>query len=280
MKLCDFIRPASIQNARATLRDLGDAGLPIAGGTALHFLQPAKPVTAVDLTGLGLSGIVEFEDGYRIGATTPLADVMNYRAPRWALHEVCRRIATHQIRNQSTIGGNIARVFPWADLPAALLAMDATMFVQSEQEATMPADQYFESQPARLFETGDILTSIKIPALKAHMGFGYKKEVRTKSGFSLMTGATVMTLDGNTISDVRIAAGGAVFPSRLPEVEKALMGQAADEDVIREAVVSGIEGVQWKGREGMSVDYARHLPEVVLCDVLMHAKRCAQGRSE
>ena len=92
MKLFDFIRPASIQNARATLRDLGEAGLPIAGGTALHFLQPPKPVTAVDITGLGLSGIVEFEDGYRIGATTPLADVMSYRAPQWALHEVCRRI--------------------------------------------------------------------------------------------------------------------------------------------------------------------------------------------
>ena len=110
MKLCEFIRPASLAAARDNLRELGPKGMILAGGTALHFMQDHTPVTAVDVTRLGLSFIKPEGDFYAIGATTPLADIQRYRAPRWAMHEICRRISTHQIRNVSTLGGNICRV--------------------------------------------------------------------------------------------------------------------------------------------------------------------------
>lgn len=281
MKLCDFIRPASLSAARDNLRELGRKGMILAGGTALHFMQDHTPVTAVDIMRLGLSFIKEEGDFYNIGATTSLADIQRYRAPRWAMHEICRRISTHQIRNISTLGGNICRVFPWADLPVILLAMDARMVVYSGSEEELAADLYFKEQPAKRFLDGNILTSVKIPVLKAHHGFGSIKVVRAEAAFAQVTIAALLELEGATIKTARVAAGGAIpFPRRLPSVEAALLEKEAVATAFQEAAAKADEDVTWRGREGMTPEYSRHLAEVTILDALERAASFARGRSE
>lgn len=281
MKLCEFIRPASLPAARDNLRELGRKGMILAGGTALHFMQDHTPVVAVDITRLGLSFIRHEGAYYNIGATTPLADIQRYRAPRWAMHEICRRISTHQIRNISTIGGNVCRVFPWADLPVVLLAMDARMVVYSGQEEEFSADEYFQTQPAKRFLDGNILSSVKVPALQAHHGFGSIKVVRTEASFAMVTIAARLELDGPNIKSARVAAGSAIpFPRRLPSVEAALVGREAAAAVFKEAAAQAGRDAPWRGREGMSPDYSRHLAEVSIMDALERAATFARERAE
>lgn len=281
MKLCEFIRPASLPAARDNLRELGPKGMALAGGTALHFMQDHTPVTAVDITRLGLSYIRPDGDFYRIGATTPLSDIQRYRAPRWAMHEICRRIATHQIRNVSTLGGNVCRVFPWADLPVVLLAMNARMVVYSGQDEELPADEYFKTQPAKRFLHGDLLKEVKVPSLKAHHGFGSVKVVRTSAAFSMVTVAVVLELVGQNIQSARVAAGSAIpFPRRLPEVEAALTWKEAVPEVFKEAAAKAGADAPWRGREGMTPEYSRHLAEVSIYDALERAATFARGRAE
>ena len=281
MKLCEFIRPASLSAARDNLRELGPKGMLLAGGTALHFMQDHTPVTAVDIMRLGLSYIKQEGDHYTIGATTSLADIQRYRAPRWALHEICRRIATHQIRNISTLGGNICRVFPWADLPVVLLAMDARLVIYSGHDEELSSDDYFATQPAKRFLDGNILTAVKVPALQAHHGFGSVKVVRTAAAFSMVTAAAVLELDGPAIKSARVAAGSAIpFPRRLPEVEAALVGREASPAVFQEAAAKAGAAAPWRGREGMTPDYSRHLAEVSILDALERAATFARGRAE
>ena len=281
MKLCEFIRPASLPAARDNLRELGPKGMALAGGTALHFMQDHTPVTAVDITRLGLSYIRPDGDFYRIGATTPLSDIQRYRAPRWAMHEICRRIATHQIRNVSTLGGNVCRVFPWADLPVVLLAMNARMVVYSGQDEEFPADVYFKTQPAKRFLQGDLLKEVKVPSLKAHHGFGSVKVVRTSAAFSMVTVAVVLELVGQNIQSARVAAGSAIpFPRRLPEVEAALTWKEAVPEVFKEAAAKAGADAPWRGREGMTPEYSRHLAEVSIYDALERAATFARGRAE
>ena len=281
MKLCEFIRPASLPAARDNLRELGRKGMILAGGTALHFMQDHTPVVAVDIMRLGLSYIKQEGDHYTIGATTSLADIQRYRAPRWALHEICRRISTHQIRNISTIGGTICRVFPWADLPVILLAMNARMVIYSGKEEEFGADDYFAYQPARRFLDGNILTAVKVPALMAHHGFGSIKVVRTQASFPMVTIGALLELEGAVIKSARIAAGSAIpFPRRLPEVEAALAGREAVTAVFREAAAKAGPVAPWRGREGMSPEYSRHLAEVTIQDALERAATFARGRTE
>ncbi|HPC19993.1 MAG: FAD binding domain-containing protein [Kiritimatiellae bacterium] len=280
MKLCEFLRPASLPAARDNLRELGPKGMALAGGTALHFMQDHTPVTAVDITHLGLSYIRPDGDFYRIGATTPLADIQRYRAPRWAMHEICRRIATHQIRNISTLGGNVCRVFPWADLPVVLLAMNARMVVYTGHDQELGADEYFKTQPAKRYLKGDLLREVKVPALRSHHGFGSVKVVRTAAAFSMVTIACVLELDGQNIKSARVAAGSAIpFPRRLPSVEAALTGKEARAGVFQEAAAQAGHDAPWRGREGMSTDYSRHLAEVSILDALERAASFARERT-
>ena len=280
MKLQEFVRPESVEAAREALKSLGRGGMALAGGTALHFMQSPAPVTAVDITRLGLSYIREEEGWYRIGATTPIADIQRYRAPRWALHEICRRMATHQIRNISTIGGNISRVFPWADLPVVLLAMGAEMVIAGDAgETAAGADEYFAEQPAKRFLGGDLLTAVRVPALAAHHGFGSVKVVRTSAAFSMVTVAATLTLADGGIREARVAAGAALpFPRRLPEVEEALRGKEACGSVFLEAAKAGAGAAHWRGKEGMSEEYSRHLASVAIHDALDRAARFAKER--
>jgi len=282
MKLCEFVRPASLAEARKALVQLGKDGMVLAGGTALHFMQSDTPVTAVDITRLGLSYIREEGGWYRIGATTPIADIQRYRAPRWALHEICRRMATHQIRNISTIGGNIARVFPWADLPVVLLAMGAKIVVYDGAEKEIDADEFFKEQPAKRFAaSNDLLVAVKVPALQAHHGFGSVKVVRTSAAFSMATVATCLELDGDVVRTARLAAGAAVpFPQRLPEVEKAMTGRRVDESLLADVAAATEGAAAWRGMEGMSSDYVKHLAGVTARDAVERAAKFARERAE
>jgi CO/xanthine dehydrogenase FAD-binding subunit len=280
MKLCEFIRPASLSQARASLRKLGPKGMPLAGGTALHFMPGKTPVSAVDITGLGLSYIRQKGNFFEIGAATPLSDIQRYRGPRWAMHEICRRISTHQIRNVSTIGGNICRVFPWADLPVVLLAMNARMVIYSGKAVEMGADEYFSSQPARLFRGGDLLTAVKIPVLKAQHGFGSVKAARNAAAFSMVTIAALLELKDGVIAAARVAAGSAIpFPKRLRSVEAALLGKAPSSETFRAAASLAGGDAKWCKQEGMSAEYVADLAEVSIVDALERAAEFARGRT-
>jgi CO/xanthine dehydrogenase FAD-binding subunit len=280
VKLREFIRPASLSAARELLRELGPQGMALAGGTALHFMQDDTPCTAVDVSRLGLSFIRPEGDFFVIGATTPLSDIQRHRAPRWAMHEICRRISTHQIRNISTIGGNICRVFPWADLPVVLLAMNARMIVFSGQDQEVSADDFFASQPVSRFRNGDLLSAVKVPVLQAHLGFGSVKAARNAAAFSLVTVAVVLELQDGHIKAARVAAGSAIpFPRRLLEVEASLTGREATTAVFQEAAAKAKTAAPWRGREGMSAEYSQHLAEVSLLDALERAATFARERA-
>jgi len=282
-KITGYVFPKSLKEARDVLRKLGPKGMPLAGGTALHFL-PDKPLgTVVDITRLGLSYIRQEGGFFAIGAATPLSDIQRYRGPRWAMHEICRRISTHQIRNVSTIGGNICRVFPWADLPVVLLAMNARMMVYNggKKDEEVPADDFFASQPARRFAGGDLLTAVKIPVLKAGHGFGSVKANLTAAAFSLVTVAALLELKDERIRAVRAAAGSAIpFPRRLPSVEAALLGKEAVPEVFRAAAAKAGDDVKWCRQEGMSAGYIHDLAEVSLVDAFERAAEFARGRKD
>jgi CO/xanthine dehydrogenase FAD-binding subunit len=141
MKLNEFIIPEDLKAAKSALKKLGERGFAVAGGTSLHFLGVTEK-TAVDLSHLGLSGIKKKGGSFLVGATTSLGELMKFRGQGWVLDQVALHTSTQQIRNMSTLGGNIVRVFPWNDFPVALLALDATMCIEGGKEKVYSADEY------------------------------------------------------------------------------------------------------------------------------------------
>ena len=277
MKLSDFQRPATIEEARKALKDHGEAAMAVAGGTALYFMQGVKDKIAIDITRLGFDGIKKGNGTFSIGSTTAIADLVEFHEEGWALCQVAARLATNQVRHMSTVGGNIARVFPWADFPVALLALDGEVVIQSDSEKKMAIDDYFKGQPAKHYGAGDLLKSVEVKAVSSGEGFGYHKEVRTAAGFSMVTAAAKVTVKDGAIESARVAVGAAVgMPQRLEELEKALIGKNVDLDEINKCVETATQDNQWKTKEGQGEVYTANLVQVGLTDAIFQAADRAQ----
>lgn len=264
----DFIAPASVDEARAALKRLGADAMPVAGASSLMFLRHKDPKVAIDLSRCGLAGIRKEGDAYAIGAMTTIDDLRRRQESGWVLDRVAAQFVTQQVRNISTLGGNVVRVFAWADFPVALLALDAVMTVRGDTPREYGAEEFFAGQPTRLLAAGDLLVGVRVPALRPGQGFGYRKITRVAADFSQATAAAVITVEGKTISAARVALGAAVaMPVRLKEVEAALVGRPAKDATARDAAEK-IGTRSWRSVAGFSQDYIRHVAGVAVTDAL------------
>ena len=280
MKLVDFNIPTRLDEAQRLLKQLGSTALPLAGATSLVFSAGKDDRVAVDITRLGLAGIRKENGTFRIGATTLIAALQKHHEEGWVLDRVARHFASQPIRNLSTLGGNIVRVFPWADFPVVLLALNAELVVAGDEgERMVMADEFFAGQPVRLLKTGELLTAVKVKAVPVGSGFGYGKQTRTHMGFSLMTAAAFLETDGKTILNARVGIGAGVpFPVRLKTVEDLLAGQPASETLFKESAVRGSEGLKIKSAAGNTDEYTTHLAAVTIADALTDAWKNAVGK--
>lgn len=273
----DFVTPGSLEEARAELKRLGAEGMALAGASSLLFLRHKEPKTAVDLSRAGLGGIRADGDGFAIGAMTSIDELRRLCAAGWVLDRVAASFVTQQVRNMSTLGGNIVRVFAWADFPVALLALGASMTIQGEAAQAVAADEFFNGQPARLLKAGDLLVSVRVPARKPGQGFGYHKQTRVSADFSQATAAVLLEAEGRKIRSARVALGAAVtFPCRLKGVEAALAGKAGGEKLFREAAAQLGER-NWRSVAGFTPEYIQHVAEVAVADALSKAWSEATG---
>ena len=109
-----YVRPTSLDEALEHLAD--GKGLVHAGGTdLLGSLREGvlPPVTVVSLSGIpALRGIEDTPEGLTIGALTPLSEVAASPVVRehyTALAEAAVQVASPQLRNQGTLGGNVCQ---------------------------------------------------------------------------------------------------------------------------------------------------------------------------
>ena len=112
----ELFQPASLDDAFATLDKFGKKAWPIAGGkdSLDWFKDRAKrPEAVVDITGIAdLHGIRETAEGIEIGALTTLSEIEQnpmIGEKYGILADAVRLVASPQIRNAGTIGGNLCQ---------------------------------------------------------------------------------------------------------------------------------------------------------------------------
>jgi len=112
----DLFQPATVEDAIELLSEHGDEAWVLAGGLDSYdwFKDRIKrPKVVVDLGGIDeLTGIRDAQGGLEIGAMTSLTEVLRHERVRSSyavLAEAAEHVATPQIRNQGTLGGNVAQ---------------------------------------------------------------------------------------------------------------------------------------------------------------------------
>jgi xanthine dehydrogenase YagS FAD-binding subunit len=116
MATFELLQPASIADAQKLLQQHGEDAWVMAGGMdTFDWLKDRirKPKVVVDLSGIEeLKGIRTSSDGIEIGATTTLTEVVKHpviREKYSLLADAAELVASPQIRNQGTIGGNVSQ---------------------------------------------------------------------------------------------------------------------------------------------------------------------------
>ena len=116
MAAFELLQPTSVADAQKLLQQHGEDAWVMAGGMdTFDWLKDRirKPKFVVDLSGIEeLKGIRTSSDGIEIGAMTTLTEVLKHpriREKYSLLAEAAELVASPQIRNQGTIGGNVSQ---------------------------------------------------------------------------------------------------------------------------------------------------------------------------
>jgi carbon-monoxide dehydrogenase medium subunit len=277
-----YARPSSLAEATALLAAApGDTKL-LAGGQSLVpmlNMRLVRPAVLVDVNGLReLTGITPLPGGgLRLGALTRHAELaasplVRERAP--LLAEAARHVGHAAIRNQGTLGGSVAHADPAAELPAALVALDARVQVTGPRGAReVAADAFYRGLLATTLEPDEILTALEVPARPA--GWGFVEIARRPGDFALAGVAVTLpspSLGGEGTEGVRLVGFGVGDrPIRLGGAERVLAGGRLDaEAAARAGAAAGADCDPPSDVHG-SAEYRRHLATVLVERALLQA---------
>jgi aerobic carbon-monoxide dehydrogenase medium subunit len=206
-------RPRSVEEAIRVLAASGDEAKALAGGHSLlplMKLRLAAPETLVDLGGIeGLSYIREDGDRIAIGALTRHVELERSEllARRCALlAQTAAEVGDIQVRNRGTIGGSLAHGDPNADLPAAVVALDADVVATGPSgERTIRAREFFQDFLTTALEPNEILTEVRVPTLEG-AGSAYVKFNRRAQDWAIVGCAAIVRGDEETVAWTGVAA--------------------------------------------------------------------------
>ncbi|HEY9336907.1 MAG TPA: FAD binding domain-containing protein, partial [Kribbella sp.] len=245
----EFIRPASLDQALAVLRDREDAVV-VAGSTDLgvqvNIFGDRLPLTiAIDR----LEELREFsfgDDEVRIGAALTLTEIERRLAGRIPLlDQLFPQFASRLIRNGATIGGNLGTGSPIGDTPPALLALDAELILASSRgERQVPLAEYFTGYRQTVKAADELIRTIVIPLPLAPMSAFHKIAKRRFDDISSVAIGYAVDIADGIVRDAKIGLGGvAATPLRARETEAALIGRPWTEQTVRTvAAVMAAEG--------------------------------------
>jgi CO/xanthine dehydrogenase FAD-binding subunit len=277
-----YARPSTLGDAIALLAETPGEGKLLAGGQSLVpmlNMRLVRPAVLVDVNRLPeLTGITPTPaGGLRIGALTRHAELaaspaVIERAP--LLAEAARHVGHAAIRNQGTLGGSVAHADPAAELPAALVALDARVLVTGPRGAReVPADAFFRALLSTALEADEILTAVEFPAPAP--GWGFVEIARRPGDFALAGVAAMLRVAPGAPARVETARlvgfGVGDRPLRLFGAERLLTGVALDaESATRAGAAAGPDCDPPSDVHG-AADYRRHLATVLTERALLQA---------
>jgi CO/xanthine dehydrogenase FAD-binding subunit len=242
-----YVAAGSLEEALELLRH--EDARPLAGGQSLVPMlnfRLARPSLLVDLNPIGeLAGIeVDHAGTLGIGALTRQSRLLAHPAvaARWPLlGEALAAVGHPAIRNRGTVGGSVAHADPAAELPVALLALDARLHLRrAGSQRTVGVAEFARGAMTTCLEDGELLVAIDVPPPPAGARMAFREHARTHGDFAL-AGAAVVRAPARSGSAVALLGADAV-PRRASEAEAALDAGAPPAEVGRLAAREVADG--------------------------------------
>lgn len=243
----------------------------LAGGSDI-FVMMHKGIeypSLVDITGLKeLRGISTGPDqSLVIGALTTHTEIERNEAVNQyypALADACRKVASVQVRNRGTIGGNICNASPAADTAGPLLLYDAVVHIEGEfGNRDVPIETFFTGVKQTVLKKDELVTAIILPKPNPREGSAYLKLMKRGAleiGI-VSTGVRFVVDQQGCCTAARISLSAvAPTPIRARSAEVCLLGRKPDQEAIIQAAELAYGEASpktWRNSEEWSKDMVR-----------------------
>jgi len=194
-----------------------------------------------------LPGIAEVAYNNRTGLTVGAAVTMNQLAGHPAvqahyplLAESASSVASYQLRNRATLGGNLGNASPAADTAPAVLLFEAVIVLYGPNgEREVPAAAFFLGPGRTAMQPGEFMTAIRFPPPPGGAVGRYLKLGRNRAGDLAIAGVAVLGFPDHAIpSGYRFRIGlasVAPVPLRVQEAEALLSSSLPGEQAFSAA---------------------------------------------
>lgn len=225
----DYLRAGTLDEAVTLLQEGGQAARPVMGGTDLFpglrdgLFQPKVVVDVKHLPGMG-DILYDEEAGLTVGAAVTMNELaLNpvVRAHYPLLAQAAGAVASYQIRNRATLGGNLCNASPCADTAPATLVLEARFALYGpDGERLVPANEFFRGPGQTVLQPGELMTGVLLAPLSVGAAARYLKLGRCRSGDLSLVGVAVLGFPDGTASGTRFRVGlGSVAPTPVRAVE-------------------------------------------------------------
>lgn len=271
-----YYKADTLPEALSCLRQNGTTTTVLAGATNVMVDMRRQEIGDGLLLDIGaltaLHGIGISDGIIRVGALTTVAELEAsplLRQQAAALAMAAAVFADPLIRKRATLGGNLVNASPAADLAPPLLALQATLVLQSDSATRrVPIEEFFCAPNKTVRAEHELLTAVEF-APCAHSSF-VKLGLRNALAISVATAAAALSVAENgALCACRVALGAlAATPRRAPALEQLVMARcAAPADIARlqsaELAAAVAESIAPISDIRASAEYRRQIAPVV-----------------
>lgn len=261
-----YRQASTVDEALGLLGEYGDDAKLLAGGHSLlplMKLRLAAPEVVVDIGPVSeLRYLRDEGDTIAIGALSRYHElhhdpVLLERVP--LLAHVAGTVGDQQVRHRGTIGGSLVHADPAGDLPAAVLACDATLVLLGPSgERRVPATEFFQGPFTTAATDDELLTEIRVPGRRG-AGWGFEKFTRRSIDWAIVG----VAVHGQRVALVNMAG----TPVRAAATEDALARGASAAGSAELAA----EDTSPADEPHATPEYRRHLARVLTARALANA---------
>jgi CO/xanthine dehydrogenase FAD-binding subunit len=285
------VSAATYTSARSiadALSALSSGARPIAGGTDLvvgaRGGKAPLPESLVAIHAIDeLRGISSAGGGLRMGALVTHAEIVANATVRdrlTALADASAIVGSHATRHVGTIGGNVMNASPAMETGGPLICFDALATLRSSSgERELAVAELFAGPGQTTAKADELLVAITIPEPASGTGSCYVRlEYRRQMEIAIVGATAVVTMDGDRVSDARIAIT-ALAPTihRVPEAEAALVGGDGGEASVRAGADAAAAASRPISDVRGSADYRRAMAAVIARRAITAALARARG---
>lgn len=273
LKPFEYLEPKAVEEAVKTLAKYGTQAKALAGGTDLITSMKQRKLNPQYIVFIkGIPGLAQIryssEGGLKIGALATHQSIASspiIKDKFGLLATACNKIATPQIRNMATIGGNICMAGPSQDSIPPLLALEAKLkLVGPQGERIVPITEFYIAPFKTVRKEAELLTEIQIATPSPHSDSCYQWVTKMSSVDETLVGvAVLMTLDatGNRCQDIRIGlCSVAPTPMRARRAEELLRGKKIESKLIEQVAQMAAEETSPRSR----ADYRRRMSGILV----------------